>query len=118
MEDAYREKLKDLAIAIAKYQDLDESERQWLKPMLSKGIQNTLEMLDLIADRPMTFEEIAIELDISISTVTQKLNALLDGGYPLTLTDKTAFAETGRPRKLARKSDLKKKLTKLLEELE
>jgi response regulator of citrate/malate metabolism len=102
MDDAYRKKLTKLAKAIAKFQELEEEERYWLRPLLNKGIQSTLDILDLIADRPLSFEEIATELGINQNTVTQKLNSLLEGGYPLTLTDQTAFAETGRPRKIAR----------------
>lgn len=118
MEDAYREKLRTIAIALAKFQDLEEAEREWLKPLLSRGTQKTLELLDLIAERPLTFEEIAIELEISQSTVTQKLNALFAGGYPLTLTEKTAIAQTGRPRKLARRPDIRQKLVQIIKDLD
>ncbi|CAD5988669.1 hypothetical protein PCC9214_05435 (plasmid) [Planktothrix tepida] len=119
MEDSFRKKLTEQAKLIAKFQELEQKEREWLFPLLSKGVRNTLELLDLISDRPLTFEEIATELDIHPTTVTQKLNALVAGGYPLALTDKTAFAETGRPRKLARKSvDIKAKLMELIKELE
>lgn len=116
MDDAYREKLRVWAKSIAKLQELDDEELHWLKPLLSKGVQSTMDLLKLIGDRPMTFEEVAIELDINQCTVTQKLNALLEGGYPLTLTDKTAFAETGRPRKLARKAGIREKLLQLIQE--
>jgi len=118
MDDAYREKLRSLAIAFVKFQELDNEEKDWLKPLLSKGILKTLDILDLIADRPLTFEEIAIELGINQCTVTQKLNALSEGGYPLVLTDKTAFSETGRPRKLARTNNIKEKLAQLIKELD
>ena len=119
MENAYREKLTEQAQSIAKFQELAEDERQWLFPLLSKGVRNTLELLDLISDQPLTFEEMATELNIHPTTVTQKLNALVEGGYPLVLTDKTAFAETGRPRKLARKSvDIKARLMELIKDLE
>lgn len=119
MDDSIRQRLTEQAKLIAKFQELESKEREWLLPLLSPGIKNTLKLLDLISDRPLTFEEIATELDIHPTTVTQKLNALVAGGYPLALTDKTAFAETGRPRKLARKSAyIRAKLMELIKELE
>ena len=53
------------------------------------------------------------------NTITQKLNALIDGGYGgLTLTQTTAFSGTGRHRKLARhnKKELIEQFAGLLDE--
>jgi predicted transcriptional regulator len=59
----------------------------------------------LIAEKSLTFEEIADEMDMNPNTITQKLNALIEGGYNgLTLTQTTAFSWTGRYRKLAHNS--------------
>lgn len=57
-------------------------------------------------------------MDMSPHTITQKLNALSEGGYSgLTLTESTAFSWTGRHRKLARhsKKELVGQFTQLLE---
>ena len=117
MDDLYREKLERMALSIAKFQNLAEEERIWLLPLLSRGIKSTLEILELIAERPMTFEEIAIELDLNPATVSQKLNSLAAGGYPLDLKDGRASAPTGRPRKLARREVIKKLIEILESEL-
>jgi len=42
-------------------------------------------------------------VDCNATTVSQKLNALAKGGIKLEL-NKTAFLNTGRPRKLVRKN--------------
>ena len=66
-------------------------------------MQSSIEILELIAEKPLTFDEIADETDMNQNTITQKLNALIDGVYSgLTLTESTAFLWTGRYRKLAR----------------
>jgi hypothetical protein len=50
------------------------------------------------------------------NTISQKLNALVDGGYSgITLTESTAFAKTGRCRKLVRQN--KKHLVEELKQL-
>lgn len=120
MQNAAREKLREKAEAIAKFRELAIEEQEWLFPLLTQGIRNTLELLDLISETPLTYEEIASELGIHPSTVTQKLNALAEGGYPLDLAETTAYAVTGRPRKLARQSqqNLIDKMRKLIEEAE
>ena len=58
-------------------------------------------------------------MDMNPNTITQKLNALIDGGYDgLTLTQTTAFPWTGRHRKLARhnKKELVEQFAGVLEE--
>jgi predicted transcriptional regulator len=72
----------------------------------------------LIAEKPLTFEEIADEMDMNPNTITQKLNALIEGGYSgLTLTESAAFSWTGRHRRLARnnKKELIEQFAGLLE---
>ena len=91
------------AQAIEQFMELEASEREWIFPLLNRGVQSSIEILELIAEKPLTFEEIADEMDMNPNTITQKLNALIDGGYGgLTLTQTTAFSGTGRHRKLAR----------------
>jgi predicted transcriptional regulator len=78
-------------------------------------------MLELIAEKPLTFEEIAEEMDMNRNTISQKLNALIDGGYSgLTLTESTAFAKNGRCRKLARqnKKDLVEEFKQFLAKID
>ncbi|MDF0556373.1 HTH domain-containing protein [Kamptonema sp. UHCC 0994] len=103
MHDDQREKICALAKTIYKFQSLEDSEKKWIKPLLSRGIVKTLEMLDLIEGNTLTFEEIADDLQIHPTTVTQRINALIEGGYPISLNGKTAIAATGRPRKLAKR---------------
>lgn len=103
MDDSIRIKLIQVAKAIEEFRSLELTEQLWLMPLLNKGIQSTLEILDLISEEPLSYEEIATELDINEQTVRQKLNALSIGGYLIDLTETTAFATTGRPRTLVRK---------------
>jgi len=42
-------------------------------------VQSRIEILELIAEKPLTFEEMADEMDMNQNTITQKLNALIDG---------------------------------------
>lgn len=108
MEESYIIKLERIAKSIAKFQDLAPEEREWLQPLLGFGIQNTLKMLELIAEsNSMTFEEIALELDIHPGTASQKIHALIAGGYPLEVKDGAVISRTGRPRRLARIIDNK-----------
>lgn len=102
MHDTARQKLTELADSYYEFLRLTEVEQKWLLPIFSRGSRATIELLKMIAEQPMTFEEIALELGINQQTATQKLNALAKGGFPIELTDSSAFAPTGRPRKLAR----------------
>ncbi len=81
-------------------------------------MQSSIEIRELIGKKPLTFEEIAAEMDMNPTAITQKVNALIDGGYSgLTLTGSTAFSWTGRHRKLARhnKKELIEQFAGLLE---
>ncbi|MEG4201736.1 ArsR family transcriptional regulator [Microcoleus sp. Pol12A5] len=118
MDDTARLGLTAKAKAIEQFMELEASEREWIFPLLNRGVQSSIEIIELIAEKPLTFEEIADEMDMSHHTITQKLNALIDGGYSgLTLTASTAFSWTGRHRKLARhnKKELVEQFTGLLE---
>jgi DNA-binding IclR family transcriptional regulator len=37
------------------------------------GVQSSIEILELIAEKPLTFEEIADEMDMNPNTITQNL---------------------------------------------
>lgn len=118
MDDTARLGLRAKAKAIEQFMELEASEREWIFPLLNRGVQSSVEILELIAEKPLTFDEIADEMDMNPNTITQKLNALIDGGYSgLTLTEATAFSWTGRHRKLARhnKKELVEQLAGLLE---
>jgi hypothetical protein len=98
--------------------ELEASEKEWIFPLLNRGVQSSIEILELIAEKPLTFEESADEMDMNPNTITQKLNALIDEAYSgLTLTHTTAFSWTDRHRKLARhnKKELVEQFTQLLE---
>lgn len=103
MHETFRRRLIEQGLSIEKFRCLHPTEQEWLLPMLSRGVKSTLALLDEIAEEKKTFEEIAAALGISPQTVTQKLNALLQGGIAIDLTETAAFAPTGRPRKLARR---------------
>lgn len=105
MDDTARLGLRGKAKAIEQFMELEASEREWIFPLLNRGVQSCIEIIELIAEKPLTFEEIAEEMDMNHNTISQKLNALIDGGYSgLTVTESTAFAQTGRCCKLARQN--------------
>ena len=118
MDDTARLGLRAKAKALEQFMELEASEREWIFLLLNRGVQSSIEILELIAEKPLTFEEIADEMDMNPTTIAQTLNALIDGGYSgLTLTQATAFPWTGRHRKLARhsKKELIEQLAGLLE---
>lgn len=103
MHFSVRDRLIREAIAIEQFRNLHPEEQEWLLPLLSRGVRSTVETLNLVSDKIMTFEEVGKELGINSQTVSQKLNALAQGGIDIQLTDMAAFAPIGRLRKLARK---------------
>lgn len=103
MDERVRNRLIEQALAIEKFRNLHAEEQDWLFPMLNRSIQTTIDILDAIANERKTFEEIAGDLGIHPQTVSQKLNALANGGMALDLSQTAAYAPTGRPRKLARR---------------
>lgn len=103
MDDIVRYRLMDSALAIEKFRQLSPNEQDWIHPLLSKSVRSTLEILDLIAIEKLTFEDIGRTLGLSPVTVSQKLNALAQGGMAIDLSETAAYAPTGRPRKLARR---------------
>jgi predicted transcriptional regulator len=97
--------LEKMADLYQQFMELEPHERKWLKEMLHGGRKLTVEILEVISEESLTYEEIADRVGCSPTTVTQKLNALARGGFPVNLSATTAILETGRPRKLARKSE-------------
>jgi len=105
MDDTARLGLTAKAKAIEQFMELEASEKEWIFPLLNRGVQSSIEIIELIAEKPLTFKEIADEMNMNSTTIAQKLNALINGGYSgLTLTESTAFAQSGRCRKLARQN--------------
>lgn len=103
MDEKVRQRLAENALAIEKFRALAPSEQEWLLPLLTKGILSTLKILDMISGERLTFEEIGEGVGLSPITVSQKLNALAQGGMAIDLSEAAAYAPTGRPRKLARR---------------
>jgi hypothetical protein len=79
MDDTVRFRLRAKAKAIAKFMELENSEKEWIFPLLNRGVQFCIEIIGLIAEKPLTFGEIADEMDMNPNTISQKLNALIDG---------------------------------------
>jgi response regulator of citrate/malate metabolism len=103
MNDSTVKRLVAAAPSIEKFRNLNPSEQQWLEPMLHKTAKTALNILDAIANNPLAYEEIADICELHPTTVRQILNALAQGGCRIDLSEKTAFAPTGRPRNLARR---------------
>lgn len=99
------DRLKGGALFIEKFRTLADSEQEWLMELLKVGKSAllALRILDAISDNPLTFEEIADICECNPQTVSQILNALEQGGMTIQLNEFSAFAPTGRLRKLARR---------------
>ena len=72
MHITVKDRLIREATAIEEFRNLHPEEQKWLLPLLSRGIRSTTEMLILICENSMTFEEIASQLGIGAQTVSQK----------------------------------------------
>lgn len=98
-------KLSNGAKVLEQFRHLADSEQEWLIEVLKVGKSAllALDILDAIASQPLTFEEIGRICECHPQTASQILNALVEGGMSLSLNDKSAYAPTGRPRKLAKK---------------
>ena len=96
------ERLRIAAPSIEKFRRLSPEEQAWLTPLLSAAVVSALGMLDAIEHEPLTFEEIGRITGRNPQTVAKILNVLSEK-IGINLTEKSAFAPTGRPRKLARR---------------
>ncbi|MBN3951899.1 MAG: hypothetical protein HWQ38_37735 [Nostoc sp. NMS7] len=99
------DRLKEGALAIEKFRTLADPEQEWLMELLKVGKSAVLalKILDTISTNPLTFEEIAHICECNPQTVSQILNALEQGGMTIQMDETSAYAPTGRPRKLARR---------------
>ena len=97
------ERLKLAASSIERFRNLHPDEQRWLEPMISQTMKTALDVLDAINNNPLTYQEIADICELHINSVKQILSALNEGGCVVNLSEKTAFAPTGRPRNLARR---------------
>lgn len=103
MDEAARDRLVEMAEAIEKFRRLHPAEQEWLYPLLNRNVRTALEILAAISGNMKSFEEIADLVGLHPHTVSQKLNALVEGGVSVDMTATGAKARTGRPRKLARR---------------
>ncbi|MEH1828230.1 MAG: helix-turn-helix domain-containing protein [Nostoc sp.] len=99
------DRLKEGALAIEKFRTLADSEQEWLLELLKVGKSAilALKILDAISANPLTFEEIADICECNPQTVSQMLNALEQGGMTIQMDETSAYAPTGRLRKLVRR---------------
>lgn len=58
-----------------------------------KSVQSSLQILDLITSEKRSFEEIAYIIGCNNQTVSQKLNALSEGGIAIDLSETGAIAQ-------------------------
>lgn len=105
MNELTRNKLKENATRILEFQSLELGVQSLVKPLLNKTFQSTLKLLEVISeygDEGITYQELGEIVGHHPTSVSQKLNALDDGGYPLILDDESARIEsihTGRFRR-------------------
>ncbi len=65
--------LKAKTKAIKQFVKLEASERGWIFPLLNRGVQSSVEILELIAKKPLKMDEIVEKMDMNSNTITQKL---------------------------------------------
>lgn len=94
------QKLIDDATKISNLWHLEETEKEWLFPLLSPRIKTALRLLEAIKETEKSYKEIAEEIGIHPTTAQQITNALAEGGVKITENGKGAIAYTGRPFKL------------------
>lgn len=95
--------LKEIARFVEKFRNLHPDEQEWLEPLLRNNVKTALNILDAISNTSLSYEEIANICELHPTTVKQMLSALSEGGCTIDMSEKTAFAPTGRPRTLARR---------------
>ncbi len=96
-------RLKEMAPSIEKLRNLQPGEQEWLEPLLHSTTKTALAILNSIVNTHLTYQEIADECELHVNTVKQYLYALSDGGCLIDMTQRTAYAPTGRPRNLSRR---------------
>lgn len=105
MNKTSRNTLTAIAPNVMEFRSLPKKTQQDIFPLLGKLTQTTIELLNLIEeseDEEMTYEDLAQQMGQNPQTIAQKLNALVEGGYPLKLDERVVIAVTGRPRRTAK----------------
>jgi hypothetical protein len=102
------ERIKDIAIYIDRFRELEPDEQSWLKELLKNGrlVLSLLEILENIETKGMTYYEIADQVGNSFHSIKQKLQALEEGGLDIRTGRDGRFISPkvgGRPRNLKRK---------------
>lgn len=102
------ERIKDLALYIERFRELEEDEQSWIKELLKNGktVLSCLELLKTIENQSLNYYELGDTLGCSWQTSKQKLNALVDGGIAIKSERDGRFIAPrigGRPRRLVRK---------------
>lgn len=83
------ERLKSLVDCFDFFLELHPDDQDKLLPLLGRSERRTIEMLFLIQGKFLTYEQIASELELHISTVKTTLYALQAGGMTRLTQDKT-----------------------------
>lgn len=103
MDSSAIKRLESIAASLHDFFELEEQERTWLLPMLSKNIQSTIKLLKIIEVESKTYDELSLEMGLHENTCRQKLLALKRGGFPILMDKSCAVLETGRKRVLSRR---------------
>lgn len=105
MEKRSVERLKRSASAIEKYRNLHPEEQEWLIELIKCGQAGiiALNILDLIKDKPMSYQQIADKLQLHPATAFEIVEAL-SSKVLIRITGLTAFAPIDSPRTLARRN--------------
>lgn len=95
-------KLKLAAPHIEKYRQLDQKEKDWLVPILDYTVLTAISILEQIENQPLTFDEIAAEVGMHPTSVSQIIHALSESIH-IDMSTGKAYAPIGRKRKLVQK---------------
>jgi hypothetical protein len=107
-------RLENASLSLHDFFELEDSEREWLIPMLSRNIRSTIELIKLIEEQPRTYSDLSGLICLHPNTIKQKLLALKRGGFPILMNEDVAVLETGRKRVLVRRVN-EKDIIKLVE---
>ncbi|WP_017303697.1 HTH domain-containing protein [Spirulina subsalsa] len=103
MNKKTRKTLVDITPRLMEFRSLPQKTQEELFPLLGAVAQSALQLIDLLESMgETTYEELAAQLGQNPQTISQKLHALIEGGYPIQLDERTAIAKTGRLRRTAK----------------
>ncbi len=71
MNQSTIERLKLAAPSIEKFRQLHPDEQIWIEPLMNQTTKTALDILDAIANTPLTYEEIANTCELHINSVKQ-----------------------------------------------